>query len=520
MGTGHLRRKTREYLHLLGFYVAILVLPGSPPDVVWASRHFNRPYWVSDGRFSSLRFLSFFLFHTILTATPIGLVLKFIETLPLGSTPTSDATKARTLDALTQVFGAWYCPVAVFLGTAVILLNLISIIIAFSVVGKRHRPRLTRHLLQAICAIAILQVVVGAAAVALSYPDSWLQSQQDWQAWQDIPRLGVYVGGFEIGSWFVLVYGLVRLIGTAVLLGTSTTFRPPLQYEPSTRNEKSQRLSESASTTDLSNHRAGEVGVLAKLFSEQRGPVTVQYLDRETVSPETSARIAVNNANPQHHKNRTSLMTFRPDTVYWTNIPNGGFPRRGAPAGITSPSERLLDKGHQVATAFLSELGRGITVIRAWGRDVRLISIAGLLCISTLLFLLSVGTQIACFVVTQKNRQECGWKCYALIVHPFLTLPPFIALSYLVRRRVPLRSPAQLPREFWARGLLILPMVLLVASQAFGIALSAQSGRIAILGGDPSDSGDAQTLGLLFLIASGVLFLMCGGLSILFLWHV
>ncbi|KAK0641864.1 hypothetical protein B0T16DRAFT_496486 [Cercophora newfieldiana] len=516
LNSSSLGRKTREYFDLLGFYVAILVLPGYPPDVVWASRHFNRPYWVSDGQFSSLRFLSFFLFHILLTATSIGLFLKFITTLPISRNPARDATEARKLDALSRVFGAWYCPVAIFLGIAAILLNLISITIAFSIVGKRHRHRLTRRLLRAICVIAVLQVVLGVAAVALSYPETWLRAQQDWQAWQDIPRLGVYVGGFEIALWFVLVYGLVRLVGAVVLLGTSIVFRPPLQYTPSVQETKTQHLS--ASPTSPSGQHVDDAEILAKLFNEQRRQVRLP--SSEAASPGTSTQVVLNNSTAQHKKSKTPSMAFKSDTIYWTNIPISGFPRNGTPAGVTSQSGRLLDKGHQAATAFHSELGRGIAVIRKWSREARLVAVGGLLCISTPLFLLSAGTQIACFIVTRANSQECGWKCYALVVYPFFALPPFITVAYLVYRRVSPRSPARLPREFWIRCLLVLLVVLLVASQAFGIALSAQSGRIAVLGGDPSDSGDAQTVGLLFLIASGGLFLMCAGLSILCIWRV
>jgi len=111
-------------------------------------------------------------------------------------------------------------------------------------------------------------------------------------------------------------------------------------------------------------------------------------------------------------------------------------------------------------------------------------------------------------------------QCYALIVYPFLDLPLFIALSCLVHRRVTPRSPARPPREVWIRVLLIFLAILLIASQGFGIALSTQSGRIAILGGDSSDPGEAQIFGLLFLIVSGIFFLMCGGLSMLFIWHI
>jgi len=400
----YLRQKTQKYIQLVGFYVAVLVLPGCPPDVVWAARHFDRPYWVSDGQSSSLRFLSFFLFHITLTTTPIGLFLKFIATLPLGRNTASDATETRKLDALTQVFGTWYCPAVVFLGTAAILLNLISIATAFSVVGKRNRPRLTRRLLRVIGAIALLQVILGAAAVALSYPETWLREQQDWQAWRDIPRLGVYVGGFEIASWFVLVYGIVRLLGANALIGPSTIFRPPLQYEP-TWIQDAKSYHQPNGALNLPDQQGGEVGILARHFAEQLR----QIRPPNAVTPPLGTSFPAPAKRHKAKKDKVHSMTFHPDTKYWTGIPATGTWKSSSAVGAADQSGGTIDKLHQGATTFLSELGRGITFIRKLGGDARLVSTSGLLVVSVPLFLLSVGTQIACYVITRQTGRQCGW---------------------------------------------------------------------------------------------------------------
>ncbi|KAK3353714.1 hypothetical protein B0T25DRAFT_220215 [Lasiosphaeria hispida] len=367
---GGLRPTIQDSIQLVSFYFVSLLFPGCPPDFVWAARRLRRPRLLFAYGFDdpALGVLGFYMLHFLPTAILIGLFMQAIRTLPLGGTVTDPAEKQK-LDCLTRVFGAWYCPVTVFIATGAILLSVgcvaVQVALFVGMVKERHgHPRLTRLVVQALGTAVLLQVLIGLAGIVLSYPEAWLRAEQDRQDWRDLSQRDANLKWFRVASWLVFVYGTIQLAGTVIPMGSSVNFRPPIQYEPTVQNTTADN--EPVSCTEILGQREVNMAILAQHFSQQRRQARQSNVKKASSEPAPGAN--QNKITEQQHTT-TPMMKFDPGMVYWT----GKWKNRGSSYGT------------------------------------RLEIIGVFLIASVFLILLSEGIQIATFILTRRSSQECRW---------------------------------------------------------------------------------------------------------------
>ncbi|KAK0719330.1 hypothetical protein B0H67DRAFT_572935 [Lasiosphaeris hirsuta] len=465
--TRGLGRAIRYGYGYLFFFFLSLLLPGCPPDEIWVARHLRQPRSRSAYGFENpaQSILGFYMFHLLPTAILTGLFIQAIRTLPLGGP--------------TQVFGTWYLPVIIFIATGAILLSLGCVAIQAALfVGLLKRryghPRLTRRLIvQTLGTAAVLQVLVGLAGIVLSYPEAWLRAEQDRQDWRRLSQRDANLKWLRAASWLVFVYGTIQLAGAVIPMASCLHFRPPVQYEPTVQDTNAD--DESVSCTETVGQREPDMAILAQHFSQQRRQARQPNV-KKTLSE--SAPGANQNKITEQQRTTTPMMGFDPGIVYWTGI--------------------WKNRGSRYRT--------------------RLEIIALFLVASAFLIPLSGGMQITTFIITRRSSQECGWQCYWLITYPFLSLPLFLVVSYLVYMRIPLRSEPRGPREPCLRGLVIVLAILFVLSQVSGVVLSALDGVIAM---SDSNSVPGRVCGGLFIYFSSILIIASCFVSLpIFLWHM
>ncbi|KAK3368591.1 hypothetical protein B0H63DRAFT_78260 [Podospora didyma] len=88
------------------------------------------------------------------------------------------------------------------------------------------------------------------------------------------------------------------------------------------------------------------------------------------------------------------------------------------------------------------------------------------------LFSVSIVFQTLIFALDRASGRKCGWMCYLLLLHPLMTLPWWLYMMYLVHKQVPLRTPANKPRERWLRLSFRLLYFVCLSTQLLGNAVS------------------------------------------------